>query len=290
MMLDGHELYKQKAEVHNSCCVLQCRSKIRPLFGFPNPNKYWDRFWEWVRVVANPKHESMSADCIWRTQDVCYKHFVSEDFVGRKNKLRKTAVPSVNLPPPNQKSFSAIIDHPANQTDLPITNELDHHAFDFEELLENVRPIKFLLNESIDDHNENLHKCYKIFRRNATEENVSENTAVSIFRRAAIKEITSENTAAFDSNDFSEPLNSIKTKIDENASAIASTGKNTSNSLLLLWPSSYDNSPGDDSSIIKVPDENEKPHFAALKTFSLGRVLAIKLLFYSTCPCFSYLY
>ncbi|CAH1980459.1 unnamed protein product, partial [Acanthoscelides obtectus] len=64
---------------------------------FPNPKKFMYVFVQWMDCIGNEAVRDMDPITVYNGYRVCHAHFTEEDNYGN-NRLRKDAVPSLNLP------------------------------------------------------------------------------------------------------------------------------------------------------------------------------------------------
>ncbi|CAH1966458.1 unnamed protein product, partial [Acanthoscelides obtectus] len=64
---------------------------------FPNPTKFMYVFVQWVDCIGNEAVRDIDPITVYNRYRVCHAHFTVEDNYGN-NRLRKDAVPSLNLP------------------------------------------------------------------------------------------------------------------------------------------------------------------------------------------------
>ncbi|XP_063901142.1 uncharacterized protein LOC135120739 isoform X1 [Zophobas morio] len=82
----------------NTCSVKGCGKRELPMYRFPNPKTNGERFRKWVLAANNPRFEQLGDNGIYKKCFVCHNHFKEEDKILNSRLLRKTAVPSQNLP------------------------------------------------------------------------------------------------------------------------------------------------------------------------------------------------
>ncbi|VEN58886.1 unnamed protein product, partial [Callosobruchus maculatus] len=88
-----------KMPSHHKCAVKDCQDRISVRHRFPNPGKFITVFRQWINCIGNEAISHLEPVAVYNNYRVCHAHF-TEDDTYTNNRLKKTAVPSVNLPEP----------------------------------------------------------------------------------------------------------------------------------------------------------------------------------------------
>ncbi|CAH2007863.1 unnamed protein product [Acanthoscelides obtectus] len=82
---------------YRKCAVRGCQDSVSVRHRFPNPTKFMYVFVQWVDCIGNEVVRDIDPITVYNRYRVCHAHFTVEDNYGN-NRLRKDAVPSLNLP------------------------------------------------------------------------------------------------------------------------------------------------------------------------------------------------
>ncbi|XP_046404811.1 uncharacterized protein LOC124170157 [Ischnura elegans] len=85
------------------CAVWGCNDKTERIQRFPHPRSDgYKRFWSWLALCGNENLLSQHPLDIYDRRRLCTNHFADSDYAvcSNRRKLKKNAMPSINLPPP----------------------------------------------------------------------------------------------------------------------------------------------------------------------------------------------
>ncbi|KAK4885410.1 hypothetical protein RN001_001681 [Aquatica leii] len=82
---------------YRPCAVPGCEDRKSTRHRFPNPEKDYTRYVEWIRVVSNSKLNNLDHKSVYKSYRVCHQHFTIDD-KSTNMYLKRTAVPSQQLP------------------------------------------------------------------------------------------------------------------------------------------------------------------------------------------------
>nr|CAH7763511.1 unnamed protein product [Callosobruchus chinensis]CAH7769410.1 unnamed protein product [Callosobruchus chinensis] len=90
---------------HHKCAVKNCQDRVSVRHRFPNPRKCMTIFKLWMNCIGNKILQHLDPIEVYNNYRVCHAHF-SEGDEYTNNRLRKDAVPSLNIP--NPQIYSSI--------------------------------------------------------------------------------------------------------------------------------------------------------------------------------------